>query len=131
MIDPVLAVGILFSALLLGLFVHLLIPYAGRAAVVAWLILMLLLGAWTLWWGDTIFQYTWLVTMIPAGLLLLLLGLPFEIVRRRHTRQQGDLLRAEGVFACPHCGFAYDRAREDDRCPDCGGAAEGAPGVLG
>ena len=131
MIDPWLAGGILLSALILGVLVHLVVPYAGRAALLGWFILVVALGVWNYFWGNEIFQYTWIASIIPIGLLMLLVGLPIEAARRRHIRQQGEFLRAEGVFACPHCGCAYDRAREDDRCPDCGGAADGAPGVLG
>lgn len=131
MIDPVVAIGIIVFTAVLGVFMHMVIPYAGRAAFLGWLLLMLVLAIWNHLWGGTIFQYTWLATAIPCGLLLLLIGLPFESIRRRNMRREGALLRAAGVFACPHCGKAYDRAREDDRCPDCGGAAEGAPGVLG
>ncbi len=115
MIDPILAIGILVSAMFLGILVHLLIPYAGRAALMAWSILMVVLGVYDYLWGGKIFLYTWLAMAIPSGLLLLLIGLPFEVVRRRQILKEGELLRAHGVFACPHCGFAYDRAREDDR----------------
>lgn len=131
MIDPVLAFCILVGSLFFGTAVHAVLPYAGRAALLAWIVIEGLLGAWYAWNGGQIFLYTWLVTAIPVGLLLLLIGLPFESIRRRRMRAFGETLRREGKFACPHCGLAYDREAEDDRCPDCGGAVDGAPGILG
>jgi DNA-directed RNA polymerase subunit RPC12/RpoP len=130
-IDFYLVVGILLVALVLGFCVHATYPYAGRAALLAWVVLEAALGGWYAWRGGEIFLYTWLATAIPAGLLLLLIGLPFEVVRRRRIRLFGEIIRRTGGFACPHCGLAYDREQEDGRCPDCGGAADGAPGVLG
>jgi hypothetical protein len=130
-IYPFLALGILLAALALGICVHAIFPYAGRAALLAWIMLEATLACWYSWRGDEIFLYTWLATAIPAGLLLLVIGLPFESIRRKRMRAFGAALRREGGFACPHCGLAYDREQEDARCPDCGGAADGAPGVLG
>lgn len=130
MIDPYLALGILLGALFLGTLMHAIYPYAGRAALLAWIILEVALMAWYFWQGGEIFLYTVLASAIPAGLLLLLLGLPFESIRRKRMKARGEAVRLAGGFACPHCGLQYDRMREDNRCPDCGGAADGAPGVL-
>ena len=130
MIDPYLAVGILIVALVLGTLVHIIYPYAGRAALLTWIVIEITLAAWYFWQGGQIFLYTVLATAIPTGLLLLLLGLPFESIRRKRMKIRGAEIRKAGGFACPHCGLPYDRVREDNRCPDCGGAADGAPGII-
>lgn len=132
MIDPILAAGILMAALLLGLLLHGFVGYAGRAALLGWVLLEAGLWGWYLAFDPgVIYRYTVLTTAIPAALLLLLVGLPFEVTRRRRIRSAGERIRSEGGFACPHCGCVYDRELEDDRCPDCGGAVDGAPGILG
>jgi hypothetical protein len=132
MIDPMLSIGILVAALAVGAVCHALVAYAGRASLLGWIILEIALWAWFLIFDPgVIFKYTLIATAIPAVLLMLLLGLPFEQVRRKRIRRIGAAVRREGGFACPHCGLVYDREREDDRCPDCGGAVDGAPGMLG
>lgn len=132
MIDPMLSVGILIAALLLGAICHGLVPYAGRASLLGWIVLEVGLWTWFLIFDPgVIFKYTLIATAIPAVLVMLLLGLPIEQARRKRIRRTGEAIRSEGGFACPHCGCAYDREREDDRCPDCGGAVDGAPGILG
>ena len=131
MIDPLIAIAILAVAALLGGVMHLLIPYLGKATLVAWVLLEIGLWGWFLAKGGTIFSYTTIATAAPAALLILLIGLPFEYRRRRDIRARGREVLKSGGFACPHCGCIYDRELEDDRCPDCGGAVDGAPGVLG
>ena len=131
MIDPWLAIGILVLALILGGIMHMIVPYAGRATFFAWCLLQLGLWTWYLAMGGTIYSYTVIATAVPAALLILLLGLPLELRRRRKIRTEGSERLKSGGFACEFCGCIYDRRREDDRCPDCGGAVGGAPGVLG
>ena len=132
MIDLTLSLGILLGALALGAVCHALVGYAGRACLLGWIILEVGLWTWFLIFDPgVIFKYTLIATAIPAALLMLLLGLPFEQSRRRRIRRDGAAIRREGGFACPHCGCVYDRELEDDRCPDCGGAVDGAPGILG
>lgn len=130
MIDPYIALSILLAGLVIGTLVHSLYPYAGRAALLTWILMEIGLFGWYFWQGGTIFFYTVVVTALPLGVLLLVLGLPFEVVRRKRMKARGDAIRSAGGFACPHCGYQYDREKEDNRCPDCGGAADGAPGVL-
>ena len=132
MIDPILGVGILVAAVVVGVVFHCLIRYAGRATFMGWILMEVVLWAcYLIFELGVIFRYTLIATAFPAALLILLVGLPFEYTRRRRIRAAGAAIRLEGGFACPHCGYIYDREREDDRCPDCGGAVDGRPGILG
>ncbi len=132
MIDPFLGAGILVASIIVAAGFHSLIGYAGRAAFIGWLFLEVALWSWYLAFDPgVIYRYTVLATAVPAALLILLVGLPFERARRIRIRAIGEEVLREGGFACPHCGCLYDREREDDRCPDCGGAVDGGPGILG
>tara|TARA_B100001059_G_scaffold192456_1_gene195964 strand:+ start:1205 stop:1603 length:399 start_codon:yes stop_codon:yes gene_type:complete len=132
MVDPTLALLILTVSLVVGLGLHSLIRYIGRSTVIAWLLVQVAFtGAYLSGIGDQIFGYTVLICASPSVLVILLAGLPFEYRRRRSMSISGRRLIAEGGFACPHCGCAYDREIELGRCPDCGGAFDGGPGVLG
>ena len=114
-----------------GLLCHSVIRYLGRATLIAWLLVEAGVAGWYLWFGGTIFGQTALAAAVPTAFLILILGMPFELARRRQMRNTGREVVASGGFACPHCGCKYDREREQCRCPDCGGACDGAPGVLG
>ena len=131
MIDVTTAVLLLGIGAGVGLLCHSVIRYLGRATLVAWFIVECSIAGWYLWFGGTIFGYTALATVFPIAFLILVLGIPFELTRRRQMRGAGRKLVEAGGFACPHCGCVYDRERERERCPDCGGACNGAPGVLG
>jgi len=118
-------------AAVIAVLVHLLIPYVGRASFLGWVFLQALLLGWMFTGTDEIYRNTLIVVLMPSALVILVIGIPFELQRRRRMRRIGLETRKSGGFACPHCGCIYDRAREQDRCPDCGGAVDGAPGVLG
>ena len=132
MVDPTLALLILAVSVAVGLMMHALIRYIGRSTVIAWLLVQAVFtGAYLSGVGDQIFGYTVLICTTPSILVILLSGLPFEYRRRHVMSVSGQRLIAQGGFACPHCGCAYDREVELGRCPDCGGAFDGGPGVLG
>ena len=131
MIDLETAGLLLVIGAVVGTLMHLWIHYLGRATLVAWLLVECGVLGWYFWYGETIFGYTTLATAFPIALLILVIGIPFEVGRRQKMRHQGRQVMAAGGFACPHCGCDYDRERERGRCPDCGGAWDGAPGVLG
>ena len=131
MIDPWIALILLGIAALVGLVVHLKVRYLGRATLIAWVLVELGVLGWYLAFGETIFGYTAITSAMPIALIILAIGFPFEIARRARMRRAGRGVTLEGGFACPHCGCLYDRELERGRCPDCGGAWDGAPGVLG
>ena len=132
MIDPTLALVILFVSIVVGLVMHALIRYVGRSTLIAWLLVQAIFtGAYLSGVGNQIFGYTLLICATPSLLVILLSGLPIEYRRRRSMIASGREVIANGGFACPHCGCAYDRETEQGRCPDCGGAFDGGPGVLG
>lgn len=131
MIDLGISVLLLFIGVVVGGVMHLCVRYLGRATFFAWVLVELGVLGWYLWFGGTIFGQTALATAFPIALVILLVGIPFELTRRARMRRDGRESIAHGGFACPHCGCAYDRELERGRCPDCGGAWDGAPGVLG
>ena len=125
--------GFLILGLAAGMavLVHALVPYVGKATLIAWIVLQVGVWGWMFNGTDEIYRNTAIVTLMPSALVILMIGLPFEITRRRRISRVGMETRKSGGFACPHCGCIYDREREQSRCPDCGGAVDGAPGVLG
>ena len=132
MIDPTLALVILLVSIVVGLVMHALIRYVGRSTLLAWLLVQTVFTvAYLFGVGNQIFGYTLLICATPSLLVILLSGLPIEYRRRRSMIASGRKVIANGGFACPHCGCAYDRVAERGRCPDCGGAFDGGPGVLG
>ena len=131
MIDFPTAFLLLLIGAVIGLLCHGVIRYLGRATLTAWLLVEAGIAGWYLWVGGTIFGQTALATAVPTAFLILIIGMPFERARRRRMRDSGREIVESGGFACPHCGCIYDREREQGRCPDCGGACDGAPGVLG
>ena len=131
MIDPSFALLVLGISAILGGVIHVLVPYIGKATLIGWVVLQIGLLGWFLNEGGTILGYTIITTAAPTALVMLLIGIPFEYRRRRVMRSRGREMVKSGGFACPHCGCIYDRGREDDRCPDCGGAVDGSPGMLG
>ena len=132
MIDPTLALVILLVSIVVGLVMHALIRYVGRSTLLAWLLVQtIFIGAYLSGVGNQIFGYTLLICATPSLLVILLSGLPIEHRRRRSMIASGREVIANGGFACPHCGCAYDREAERGRCPNCGGAFDGGPGVLG
>ena len=131
MIDFSTAALLLAIGAVVGLLSHSAIRYLGRATLIAWLLVEASIAGWYLWFGGTIFGQTALAAAIPTAFIILILGMPFELIRRKHVRGKGRQLIETGGFACPHCGYIYDQERERGRCPDCGGACNGAPGGLG
>ena len=131
MIDLILSLYILISTVVLSAFFNWLFKHVGRAALVSWVLIQCCLGAWYIYAPDPTLFRTWITALAPSAFLALVVGLPWEVARRRAIRRAGDAKRTSGEFACPHCGLSYDREREEDRCPDCGGAVDGAPGILG
>ena len=131
MIDPWTALILLGAAAVVGTLVHLRIRYLGRATLLAWLLVELGALGWYLAFGGTIFGYTALTTAMPIAMLILAIGFPFELTRRSRMRRNRSQPPGKDGFTCPHCGCVYDKELERGRCPDCGGAWDGAPGVLG
>ena len=132
MVDPALASLIFIVSIVIGLAMHVIFRYIGRASLLAWILVqMIFTAAYLFGVGNQIFGYTVIICATPSALLILLSGLPFEYRRRRRMSLSGERLISHGGFACPHCGCAYDRESERGRCPDCGGAFDGGPGVLG
>ena len=125
------ALLLLLIGAVMGILCHIFIRYLGRSTLLAWLLVQAGIAGWYLWFGGTIFGQTALATAVPTAFLILVLGMPFELTRRRRMHKTGREVLQSGGFACPHCGCIYDRDRERGRCPDCGGACDGAPGVLG
>ena len=132
MVDIQLALLIFVVSIVVGVVMHVLMRYIGRSTVVAWILVQaIFVGLYLSGVGNQIFGYTVIICTVPSAFLILVSGIPFEFQRRRSMIASGRKLIAEGGFACPHCGCAYDRETELGRCPDCGGACEGGPGVLG